>query len=93
MNILISTTYYPPDTAIAAVRPYMFAKYLVQRGHKVTVLRSGLVSYTGDNSADYQKQGVRVISYLGEDSPAEKIERGYSVKTQFSGEFAANSSL
>ena len=41
MKILILTTYYPPDTAVAAVRPYMLAKYLTRRGHEVTVLRSG----------------------------------------------------
>ena len=44
MKILIIATYYPPDTAIAAVRPYMLAKYLTQRGHDVTVLRSGLLN-------------------------------------------------
>ena len=41
MRILILTTFYPPDTAVAAVRPYMLAKYLAQRGHEVTA-----VSYT-----------------------------------------------
>lgn len=43
MKILIITTYYPPDTAIAAVRPYMFATHLTQLGHEVTVLRSGRI--------------------------------------------------
>ena len=41
MNVLIIATFYPPDTAVAAVRPYMLAKYLTRLGHSVTVLRSG----------------------------------------------------
>lgn len=84
MNILIITTYYPPDTSIAAVRPYMFAKYLSKMGHKVTVLRSGLLDCAADRSLADQDDGVRVISYMGMDSPAERFERGEEVQTQFS---------
>ena len=43
MNILIITTYFPPDTAIAAVRPYMLAKYLTRLGENVTVIRLGVI--------------------------------------------------
>lgn len=75
MKILILTTYYPPDTAIAAVRPYMFAKYLAQRGHQVTVLRSGEINKRCENFFD-SLSDVRVISYLGENSPAEAYQRG-----------------
>ena len=75
MNILIITTYYPPDTAIAAVRPYMLSKYLTARGHRVTVIRSGLINKKMDDF--YPKlDDVEVISYMGEDSPAERYERG-----------------
>lgn len=74
MKILLLTTYYPPDTAIAAVRPYMFAKYLTQRGHDVTVLRSGLLNMKPD-TAFPGHQGIRVITYLGENSPAMRFER------------------
>lgn len=84
MKILIITTYYPPDTAIAAVRPYMFAKYLSKMGHQVTVLRSGLLDYTADRSLIEGNADVRVISYMGENSPAERFERGEEVQTQFS---------
>lgn len=84
MNILIIATFFPPDTAIAAVRPYMFAKYLTKMGHQVTVLRSGQLSYTADHSMPYRELGIRVVSYLGEDSPAERFERGEQVQTQFS---------
>ena len=75
MNILIITTYYPPDTAVAAVRPYMFAKYLSQNGHKVTVLRSGEFYNSASDFFDMSIP-VRVISYLGPDSPAERYARG-----------------
>lgn len=75
MNILIITTYYPPDTAIAAVRPYMLAKYLTKRGHTVTVLRSGEFYNSASDFFDMTIP-VRVISYLGPDSPAERYASG-----------------
>ena len=75
MRILILTTYYPPDTAVAAVRPYMLAKYLTQSGHNVTVLRSGEFYNSASDFFDMTIP-VRVISYLGEDSPAERYARG-----------------
>ncbi len=75
MNILIITTYYPPDTAIAAVRPYMFAKYLNKYGHNVTVMRSGLLQQSADRSFK-SDSNVRVITYLGENSIARRFERG-----------------
>ena len=75
MNILIITTYYPPDTGIAAVRPYMLAKYLTEFGHKVTVLRSGEFYNSASDFFDMDIP-VRVISYLGPDSPAECYARG-----------------
>ncbi len=74
MKILIITTYFPPDTAVAAVRPYMFSKYLTQLGHDVTVLRSGEIL---DGVSDFFEQlPIKVISYLGGDSPSERYERG-----------------
>lgn len=75
MDILILTTFYPPDTAVAAVRPYMFAKYLTKRGHRVTVLRSGEFYNSASDFFDMSIP-VRVISYLGPDSPAERYARG-----------------
>ena len=75
MDILVITTYYPPDTAVAAVRPYMLAKYLTQRGHKVTVLRSGDFYNSASDFFDMNIP-VRVISFLGPDSPAERFARG-----------------
>ena len=75
MNILIITTYFPPDSAVAAVRPYMFAKYLIRSGHKVTVLRSGDFFRAPDRSYP-ALDGLKVISYLGKNCPAEAFERG-----------------
>lgn len=75
MDILIITTYFPPDSAVAAVRPYMFAKYLIRFGHKVTVLRSGDFCREPDRSYP-PLHGLRILSYLGKDSPAEAFERG-----------------
>lgn len=83
MKILIITTCYPPDTAIAAVRPYMFAKYLKQFGHEVTVLRSGLLQQSADRSFSGH-EGIRVISYLGENSMAERFERSETDFMQYS---------
>lgn len=74
MNVLIITTFFPPDSAIAAVRPYMFAKYLMQFGHQVTVLRSGVLWQNPDNSFP-PLENLQVISYLGENSPAEVFTR------------------
>lgn len=65
MNILIICTWFPPDTAIAAKRPYMFAKYLRKYGHNVTVIRSGEINKTINSEFDWNSlDGVNVISYL-----------------------------
>ncbi|MBO5891087.1 MAG: glycosyltransferase [Oscillospiraceae bacterium] len=82
MKILIITTYYPPDTAIAAVRPYMFAKYLKQYGHDVTVLRSGLLQQSADRSFSGH-EGIRVVTYLGENSPSMRFENGQADFMQY----------
>lgn len=75
MNILIITTFFIPDSAIAAVRPYMFAKYLTEMGETVTVLRSG--EFEQPPFDEYNcDMGVEVISSLGENCDAEKFVRG-----------------
>lgn len=79
LNILIITTFFPPDTSIGAVRPYMFAKYLLQFGHQVTVLRSGLLFCQPDHSYP-PPEGLQIISYLGDDSPAEVFAKNNSYK-------------
>ncbi len=84
MKVLIVTTFYPPDTAVAAVRPYMFAKYLTKLGHEVTVLRSGEIEH-GFSSFYKNDPSVRVISFLGDESPAERYERGENIEELSSG--------
>ena len=79
MNILIITTYFLPDTAIAAVRPYMFAKYLSQNGHRITVLRSGMAHRNLDRSLNYEDLDISVYSYLGKNSVVERYMRGEQV--------------
>ena len=66
MKILIICTHFPPDTAIAAKRPYMFAKYLSDFGHEVTVLCSGRIIAKKDNSYNEKLNKFRVIAYLEE---------------------------
>ena len=64
MKILMITSFFAPDTAVAAVRPYMFAKYLALRGHDVTVIRSGEILSSIDEQFNCEKFGVRIISYI-----------------------------
>lgn len=63
MNILIICTYFPPDTAIAAVRPYMIAKHLSLKGHKVTVICSGIINRIADSDS-YDLSNIDVIPCL-----------------------------
>lgn len=75
MNILIITTFFPPDTSIASVRPYMFAKHLAAMGENVTVLRTGYFNMKPFD--DYKEDGsFEVLSALGRNCPAEKFRRG-----------------
>ena len=75
MNILIITTFFPPDSTIASVRPYLFAKHLSEAGEKVTVLRTGFFDMPpSDEYTDFS--GFEVISALGGGCDAEKFRRG-----------------
>lgn len=76
MHILVITTYFQPDSAIAAVRPYQLAKYLVKAGHDVTVLRSGKIYSKPVQGFRQEDESFRVISFLGNDSDAERYRRG-----------------
>lgn len=68
MKILIICTFFPPDTNIAAKRPYMFAKYLAYFGHDVTVICSGKISAKKDKSYNDDLNTFRIIRYLKTDS-------------------------
>ena len=76
MNILIICTYYPPDSAIAAKRPYALAKYLKKLGNNVVVLRSGEIDRVPNRFPSNETDGVKVISFLGVNCDAERFERG-----------------
>lgn len=64
MNILIICSYYPPDAGIAAVRPYMFSKYLAQKGHNITVLCPGGSERNDDKLLKCQDLGIQIRHYL-----------------------------
>ena len=66
MKVLIICTQFPPDTSIAAKRPYMFAKYLAEYGHDVVVLCSGEITSKIDTSYNENDTRFRVITYLSE---------------------------
>lgn len=76
MRILFITTYYPPDTTIAAVRPYGLAKYLGEMGHDVTVLRLGRCL----EKPDFEKYGmttnVKVVSCIEPQLKEPSVEDG-----------------
>lgn len=76
MRILMLATYFPPDTAISAIRPYMFAKYLSEMGHEVTVIRSGNINHRGDDFYSLSGMPFQVLSYLGPESSSERWLRG-----------------
>ena len=86
MRILILTTWFPPDTAVAAIRPYMLAKYLSKFGHEVTVLRSGALNKKPDDTYSYTDLNINVISYLGKDSPAELFFNGKTILPSYTKE-------
>lgn len=76
MRILIICSFFPPDTEIGAVKPYMIAKYLSKFGHTVTVLRTGYIKEKADDSYGDYKKGMEVLTAMGEDSDVAKFERG-----------------
>jgi len=60
MKILIVSTYFPPKTSIASLRPYSFAKRWSQLGHDVTVLTAP--RYDFEPSLDLDCSSFNVIS-------------------------------
>lgn len=74
MTVLIICTWFPPDSSIAAVRPYMFAKYLSKAGMDVIVLRSGVFSKQPDNYYDTDNVEFKIIDFIGDESDAIKFK-------------------
>ena len=76
MNILVICSYFPPDLSIAAIRPYMFSKYLVEFGHNVTVLCSKKTSNNlKDTLYNPDSIGANIVYY---DSKDDNIVRNIS---------------
>jgi len=66
MKVLFITTFYPPDTSVAAIRPYGLSSYLSMRGHDVTVLRLGKIFFKADMKKNTSIFNVRVLSAVDE---------------------------
>lgn len=64
----------------------MLAKHLNKLGHRVTVIRSGEFYRKPDKNLDYKNDGIRVYSFLGSNSPAERFRRGEFEEEVFSTE-------
>lgn len=76
-KILILCRSFAPDSVVGAKRLTMFAKYLSNLGNEVTVIRAGVINGKPDESSLLNRtKNLRIISYEGENSPAEKFERG-----------------
>lgn len=76
-KILILCRAFAPDSVVGAKRLTMFAKYLSNLGNEVTVIRAGIIKGKPDESSALKRsENLRIISYEGMDSPAEKFERG-----------------
>ncbi len=80
MKILFITTYFAPDNAIAAKRLSMFAKILVDHGHDVTVIRRGSLCGIGYSADWCRKNGIKALSFQGENSPADLYEKNGTEK-------------
>ena len=79
MNVLIICTYFPPDSCIAAVRPYMIAKYLTRYGNSVVVIRSGEIDRIPNDLKKYNETEFEIFSFLGDNCDINKLERGESI--------------
>jgi len=67
MNILFVTHYFPPELGAAQVRIYEFARYLVSKGHKVTVI-TGFSNYPeGVIPIKYRNKLIRKERFDGMD--------------------------
>lgn len=59
MKILIVSSYFPPQNAVASLRPYSWAKYWSRAGHEVTVLTT--VKRIEKNNTSLDCAGFKVI--------------------------------
>ncbi len=59
MKILIVSSYFPPQNAVASLRPYSWAKYWSRAGHDVTVLTT--VKRNEKNNTNFDCSGFTLI--------------------------------
>ena len=75
-RILIICRAFAPDSVVGAKRMAMLAKYL-KCTNEVIVIRSGLIFGKPDtDSMLNESETLRIISYEGDNSPANKFEKG-----------------
>ena len=79
MKILLIARSFAPDSNIASKRLSYFAKYLNEFGHDVYVIRSGLVFTKPDAELGKNTRSCFIYSYEGNNSAAERYERGENV--------------
>lgn len=83
MTILIICTTFPPDSAISAVRPYMFAKYLTKNDFKVLVLCSGVLYKQRDNNYILEDAPFEILSYMSDDVNCQNKKSDLYIKNEF----------
>ena len=66
MNILIITHHFPPENAMASLRPYSWAKYWNKFGHQVCVLTTQKELFDGPQTLELDCESFKVValSYL-----------------------------
>lgn len=83
MKILIITKSFAPDSDIGSKRPSYFAKYLMEYGHDVSVIRSGIITTKPDKELADDIRNCHIYSYEGDNSDADRYDRGeYIQKTK-----------
>lgn len=75
IKILMLVTFFAPDSCISAVRPSAITRYIDYDKFEVIVIRSGRISGKPDETLNQYLNKIRVISYDGQYSDAEKYKR------------------
>ena len=82
MRVLLITRSFSPDSNVASKRVSYFAKYLKEYGHDVYVIRSGFIFTKPDAELSENIRGCHVFSYEGNNSDAERYDRGEYVSNE-----------
>ena len=76
MRILFITRSFAPDSSIASKRITMLVKHLAGLGYDISVIRSGCIFGKPDRIRLEGLENVHIISYNGENTPADRFDRG-----------------